>query len=112
MSQHKYIILDRDGVLNYDSNTFIKNPEEWLVLPRSLEAIALLTKNNYRTLLISNQSGVGRGVITYEDFIGIHNKLISSCSKQGGSIFSTFYCYVIPIIPQTTENQNQVCTSS
>tara|TARA_B100001758_G_C18116566_1_gene456453 strand:+ start:125 stop:685 length:561 start_codon:yes stop_codon:yes gene_type:complete len=103
MSQHKYIILDRDGVLNYDSNTFIKNPEEWLVLPRSLEAIALLTKNNYRTLLISNQSGVGRGVITYEDFIGIHNKLISSCSKQGGSIFSTFYCYDHPDNP--TDNR-------
>ena len=77
MNQHnKYIILDRDGVINIDSPNYIKNSGELLPVKRSLEAISMLTKNNYKVLLISNQSGIGRGIIDYSELINIHNKII------------------------------------
>ena len=74
MLNHKYIILDRDGVVNYDSTAYVKSPQEWKPIKRSLEAISLLTKNSYRVILVSNQAGVSRGIIKYEDLIQIHNK--------------------------------------
>ena len=97
MSQHnKYIILDRDGVLNIDSSDYIKNSDELLPLARSLDAISILTKNNYKILLISNQSGIGRGIIQYNELIKIHNTLIKLCKQHGGDIYGTYYCYDHP----------------
>ena len=97
MNQHnRYIILDRDGVLNIDSSNYIKNSDEFLPVARSLEAISILTKNNYKILLISNQSGIGRGIIDYSNLINIHNKLIKLCRQYGGDIYGTYYCYDHP----------------
>ena len=61
MAHTKYVLLDRDGVINHDSDDFIKSPDEWLPIDGSLEAIALLNKNDYQVVVITNQSGVGRG---------------------------------------------------
>ena len=61
MQSDKYIILDRDGVINFDSPSYIKTADEWIPIPKSLEAISSLTKNNYNIIIISNQSGVSRG---------------------------------------------------
>ena len=58
----KLVILDRDGVINYDSDAYIKSPEEWNAIPGSLEAIARLHREGYRIVVASNQSGVGRGL--------------------------------------------------
>jgi D-glycero-D-manno-heptose 1,7-bisphosphate phosphatase len=96
MPNHKYIILDRDGVINHDSPSYIKNSDEWIPINKSLDAISLLTKNSYRILLLSNQAGISRGIIEYKDLIRIHNKLIASCSEYGGKIYSTYYCYDHP----------------
>tara|TARA_Y100000389_G_scaffold54904_1_gene50769 strand:- start:6711 stop:7271 length:561 start_codon:yes stop_codon:yes gene_type:complete len=96
MVENKFIILDRDGVINYDSSSYIKNPNEWTPIPRSLDAISLLSKNHYKIILISNQAGISKGIIDYNDHIQIHEKLVSLCSYSGGSIFSTFYCYDHP----------------
>ena len=57
----KLVILDRDGVINFDSAQFIKNPTEWKPIPGSLEAIARLTQSGYKVVVATNQSGVGRG---------------------------------------------------
>ena len=96
MLNSKYIILDRDGVINIDSPDYIKTADEWIPIPRSLDAISLLTKHSYRILLVSNQAGVSRGIIKYKDLIEIHNKLTLSCIEHGGKIFSTYYCYDHP----------------
>ena len=96
MLSTKYIILDRDGVINHDSSSYIKNPREWIPIDRSLDAIGLLTKQSYRVLLVSNQAGVSRGIIKYKDVLETHNKLITSCLEHGGEIFSTHYCYDHP----------------
>jgi len=58
----KLVILDRDGVINYDSDKYIKSPEEWKPIPGSLEAIARLHREGYRVVVASNQSGVARGL--------------------------------------------------
>ena len=58
----KLIILDRDGVINFDSTQYIKSPAEWKPIPGSLEAIARLNQAGYRVVVATNQSGVGRGL--------------------------------------------------
>ena len=67
----KYIILDRDGVINKDSSEYIKNANEFDPLPRSLEAIKILSDNSFNIIIISNQSGIDRGFIKAYDFIQI-----------------------------------------
>ena len=57
----KIVILDRDGVINYDSKDYIKSPKEWKPIPGSLEAIAQLNRHGYKIVLASNQSGLARG---------------------------------------------------
>lgn len=58
----KLVVLDRDGVINTDSDAFIKSPDEWIPLPGSLEAIARLNHAGYRVVVATNQSGIGRGL--------------------------------------------------
>ena len=96
MNQSKYIILDRDGVINQDSSAYVKTPDEWVPIERSIEAISLLTNNSYKIILISNQAGISRGIISYNEMINIHKKLLKTCNKFGGNIFLTYYCYDHP----------------
>lgn len=71
----KLIILDRDGVINEDSDSFIKTPDEWIALPGSLEAIARLTKAGYKVVVATNQSGLGRGYFDIMTLNAIHQKM-------------------------------------
>ena len=96
MNQSKFIILDRDGVINHESSAYVKTPDEWVPIDRSMEAISLLTKNSYKIILISNQAGISRGIISYNEILNIHQKLLKTCNKFGGDIFSTYYCYDHP----------------
>lgn len=88
----KFIILDRDGVINYESNAYIKSPEEWQPIPGSLEAIALLNQAGYTIAVATNQSGVGRGYYTKAILNEIHDKMRACLKALGGAIDSVFYC--------------------
>ncbi len=88
----KLIILDRDGVINHDSDLYIKSPEEWLPLPGSLEAIARLNQWGYRVVVCTNQSGIGRGLFGMDMLNAIHDKMIKAASHVGGSIDAIFFC--------------------
>lgn len=88
----KLIILDRDGVINQDSDAFIKSPEEWLPVPGSLEAIAQLTQASWRVVIASNQSGVARGLFTADMLNSIHDKMRQAVTTAGGRIDSIFVC--------------------
>ncbi len=88
----KLIILDRDGVINYDSDQFIKKPEEWKPIPGSLEAIARLNQDGYRVVVATNQSGVGRGLFDMPMLNAIHDKMHKSCALVGGHIDAIFFC--------------------
>lgn len=88
----KLIILDRDGVINYDSDQFIKNPEEWKPIPGSLEAIARLVQADYRVVVATNQSGVGRGLFDMPTLNAIHDKMHKAVALAGGRIDAIFFC--------------------
>lgn len=88
----KLVILDRDGVINYDSEHYIKSPSEWKPLPGSLEAIAKLTQAGYRVVVATNQSGIGRGLFDMDTLNAIHNKMHRSAQLLGGRIDAVFYC--------------------
>lgn len=88
----KLIILDRDGVINYDSDQFIKSPDEWKPIPGSLEAIARLSQADYRVVVATNQSGVGRGLFDMPTLNAIHNKMLKSVAHAGGRIDAVFFC--------------------
>ena len=88
----KIIILDRDGVINYDSDEFIKSADEWQPLPGSLEAIARLNHAGYKIFVASNQSGIARSLLTLEDLNQIHNKLHKQLAQVNGKIEAIFFC--------------------
>ena len=88
----KLIILDRDGVINYDSEQFIKSPDEWRPIPGALEAIALLNRWGWRVVVASNQSGIGRGLFDMDTLNAIHDKMLKSLAQAGGRIDAIFFC--------------------
>jgi len=88
----KLVILDRDGVINYDSAEFIKKPEEWKPIPGSLEAIARLNEEGYRVIVATNQSGVGRGLLDMAALNAINDKMHKALAHVGGRIDAVFYC--------------------
>ncbi len=90
--QVKLIILDRDGVINYDSDQFIKSPEEWRPIPGSLEAISRLNHAGFRVVVATNQSGLGRGLFDMATLIAINEKMHKALAQVGGRIDAVFYC--------------------
>mgnify|MGYP001601148005 CR=1 FL=1 len=97
----KLVILDRDGVINADSDQFIKNPDEWKPIPGSLDAIARLTQAGYRVVVATNQSGVGRGLFDMATLNRINDKMHRAVEKAGGRIEAIFYC------PDTAESDSE-----
>ena len=88
----KLVILDRDGVINFDSPQFIKSPEEWKPIPGSLEAIARLNQAGYRVVVATNQSGIGRGLFDMATLNAIHDKMYRALAQFGGRIDALFFC--------------------
>lgn len=88
----KLIVLDRDGVINFDSDQFIKNPDEWKPIPGSLEAIARLNQAGYRVVVATNQSGIGRGLFDMATLNAIHDKMHKSALAAGARIDAVFFC--------------------
>ena len=88
----KLIILDRDGVINHDSDEFIKSPAEWLPIPGSLAAIARLKQAGYSVVVATNQSGVARGKFDIMTLNAIHQKMHKAAQQAGGEIDAIFFC--------------------
>ena len=90
--EDKLVILDRDGVINVDSDRFIKHPDEWKPIPGSLEAIALLNQAGFRVVIATNQSGVGRGLFDMVTLNAIHEKMMDALNRVGGRVEAVFFC--------------------
>jgi D-glycero-D-manno-heptose 1,7-bisphosphate phosphatase len=99
MEQRRFILLDRDGVINHDSEGFIKSPEEWRPIDGSLEAIALLNQQGYKVAVITNQSGLARGMFDEAMLANIHNKMRRMLAEKGGEIAAIYYCPHAPDSP-------------
>lgn len=92
MNKLKAVVLDRDGVINEDSDEFIKSPEEWVAIEGSLEAIARLNHANVKVFIASNQSGIGRKLLSYDTLNEIHLKMLSELARYGGHLNGIFIC--------------------
>jgi len=88
----KLVILDRDGVINEDSDAYIKTPSEWQPIPGSLEAIVRLKNAGFRVVVASNQSGIGRGLFDYDMLFAIHDKMTRMLADLGAHIDGIFFC--------------------
>ena len=88
----KLILLDRDGVINEDSDNYIKSVDEFLPIKGSIEAIAKLNKAGYKIAVVTNQSGIGRGLFTLDELDSMHNYLNSLVKKAGGKISTIVWC--------------------
>ncbi|WP_150305618.1 D-glycero-beta-D-manno-heptose 1,7-bisphosphate 7-phosphatase [Pseudomonas saliphila] len=88
----KLIILDRDGVINRDSDDFVKTLDEWIPLPGSIDAIAALSRAGWTVAVATNQSGVARGYFTRATLEAMHQHLQELVAEQGGRIDLIVHC--------------------
>ncbi|MDX1335844.1 MAG: D-glycero-beta-D-manno-heptose 1,7-bisphosphate 7-phosphatase [Gammaproteobacteria bacterium] len=88
----KLIVLDRDGVINYDSDDYIKSVDEWIPLPGSLEAIARLNRAGYTVAVATNQSGIARGYYDLDALQAMHRKMRYGLEELGGELGMIAYC--------------------
>lgn len=88
----KLIILDRDGVINEDSDDYIKSLDEWIPIPGSIEAIAALSRAGYTVTVATNQSGIARKYFDEYELAGMHQKMCSLVEDAGGEISGVFFC--------------------
>ena len=88
----KLVILDRDGVINFDNEHYIKSPEEWKPIAGSLEAIARFTQAGFRVVVATNQSGVSRGLFDMATLNAMHDKMHKAVNQLGGRIDAVFFC--------------------
>ena len=92
----RFVILDRDGVINRDSPYYVKTEDEWIPEEGSLEAIAMLTMAGIPVFIATNQSAVGRGIISDFDLQKIHKKMMKMVVEAGGKISDIKYCPHLP----------------
>ncbi len=90
----KIVFLDRDGVINEfpGNGNYVTKLKDFHFLPRSLEAIRILTEKGYTIFVISNQAGVARGFYTKEKLKAINNYMLKEIKKAGGKIKRVYYC--------------------
>jgi D-glycero-D-manno-heptose 1,7-bisphosphate phosphatase len=91
-TQQKIVILDRDGVINFDSPDYIKSADEWRPIPGSIEAIAQLSKHGFHVYLATNQSGIGRKLFSMLAFAEINQKFVALVEELGGEVQGIFFC--------------------
>ena len=97
MKQNKLVILDRDGVVNHDSDNYIRSVDEWQPIDRSLTAITRLKEHRYTVAIATNQSGIGRGYYDLATLANMHNKLHAMLFEKGAFVDGIFFC---PHTPQ------------
>jgi D-glycero-D-manno-heptose 1,7-bisphosphate phosphatase len=90
--RRKVVFTDRDGVINRNSPDYIKRPEEFEFLPGSREALRRLTASGFDIIVITNQSALGRGLMTREGLEDVHRRMIASIEAAGGRILDIFIC--------------------
>ncbi|MCK9813055.1 D-glycero-beta-D-manno-heptose 1,7-bisphosphate 7-phosphatase [Pseudomonas sp. MAFF 302046] len=88
----KLLILDRDGVINHDSDVYIKSVAEWIPLPGSIAAIAQLSKAGWTVAIATNQSGIARGYYDLATLDAMHERLRTLVAEQGGEVGLIVYC--------------------
>lgn len=92
MAAARWVILDRDGVINEDSDAYVKSADEWVPLPGSIEAIARLKRAGLPVAVTTNQSGIARGLFGLAELDAMHSKLAALLAQHGASVDGIFFC--------------------
>lgn len=96
MTRRPLVIVDRDGVVNEDSAEYIKSVAEWRPIPGSLEAIAALHRGGFDVAVVTNQSGVARGLFSQTTLDAIHARMQEAVEAAGGRLAAVRYCPHLP----------------
>lgn len=86
------MLLDRDGVVNYDSDEYVKSPDEWRPVPASIAAIGRLGAAGIGIVVVTNQSGIGRGLFDERALAAIHAKMRRAIEAGGGRLEGVYHC--------------------
>lgn len=86
------VILDRDGVINQDSDAYIKSLDEWIAYPNAIEAIARLSRQGWLIAVATNQSGIARGLYGQTELDAMHAEMHRQVKAAGGSIAHIAFC--------------------
>ena len=92
ISPQRLVILDRDGVINQDSNTYIKSLDEWIPYPQAIDAIARLSQAGWTIAVATNQSGIARGYYSEDILTQMHERMLDFVHGAGGEIAHIAYC--------------------
>jgi len=92
----RLVMIDRDGVINEDSGEFIKSVPEWQPIRGSLEAIAALHRGGWQVAVVTNQSGIGRGLYDEATLAKIHEHMRERVRAAGGELAGVYYCPHLP----------------
>jgi D-glycero-D-manno-heptose 1,7-bisphosphate phosphatase len=92
----KLVVLDRDGVINYDDPNYIRSAAQWHPIPSSLRGIKLLHDAGFTLVVCTNQSGIARGYYDLNTLDLIHQKLVTTVDQAGGKISKIYYCPHLP----------------
>lgn len=92
MGIERFVFLDRDGVINADSDLYIRNDSDWIPIPGSIDAIVNLNHAGFRIAIVSNQSGLARGYFDIGSLNTMHQKLHHLISQRGGHIEMIVFC--------------------
>jgi len=105
----KLIVLDRDGVINEDSDEYIKSVDEWIPIPGSMEAIARLNRGGFRIVVATNQSGISRGLFDLETLSAMHKKCMNWLASQAGILKASSSAHMAPMTNAIAASPNQAC---
>jgi D-glycero-D-manno-heptose 1,7-bisphosphate phosphatase len=105
----KFVLLDRDGVINFDSDDYIRSADEWLPIPGSIEAIASLSRAGFEVVVVTNQSGLSRGFFGLDELEAMHAKMRALVEAQGGTIGGIYYCRTCRKTTATAASRGPAC---
>lgn len=91
MEQFPCVFIDRDGTINVDGG-YINHPENFVVYPFAAQAVRMLNVAGYKVVIITNQSGIGRGFYTVDVMQTLHDKMNNIFEKQGARVDGIYYC--------------------
>jgi len=89
---NRLVILERDGVINQDSDEYVKALDEWIPYPAAIEAIGRLSRAGWTVTVATNQSGIARGYYDTETLRAIHDRLTEMVHEAGGEIAYIAHC--------------------
>lgn len=91
MRSEPAIFLDRDGTINEDSG-YVSRPDELIIYPSAAEAVRLINEAGLKVFIVTNQSGIARGLYSEETLHSIHERMREELAREGATVDAIYYC--------------------